>query len=88
MILVIYDVADNKKRRRIVKLLESYGNRVQKSAFECDISQASVMEIERRALELIDVEEDSFRLYSMNSYNTLFSIGGPEQEKAKEYDVV
>lgn len=34
IVLVIYDIVDNKKRNRMVKCLERYGVRVQKSAFE------------------------------------------------------
>lgn len=34
LILVIYDIVDNKRRRKMVKFLEKYGLRVQKSAFE------------------------------------------------------
>ena len=34
IVLVIYDVVDNKTRNRLVKCLERYGVRVQNSAFE------------------------------------------------------
>lgn len=33
LVLIIYDIVDNKRRLAMVKLLESYGRRVQKSAF-------------------------------------------------------
>ena len=32
LVLIIYDIIDNKRRSKMVKLLESYGVRVQKSA--------------------------------------------------------
>jgi len=38
-VLVIYDVSDNKKRRRIFRILNGCGTRVQESAFECIISE-------------------------------------------------
>lgn len=38
LILVIYDITDNKRRSKLVKILESYGFRVQKSAFEARLS--------------------------------------------------
>lgn len=34
IVLIIYDIVDNKKRNKMVKCLERYGVRVQKSAFE------------------------------------------------------
>ena len=36
--LIIYDIASDKIRRKIVRCLESYGVRVQYSAFECDLN--------------------------------------------------
>jgi len=35
LVVVIYDVPDNKRRNRLAKYLKSFGFRVQKSAFEC-----------------------------------------------------
>lgn len=32
--LIIYDISDNKQRLRMVKYLEGFGHRIQKSAFE------------------------------------------------------
>ena len=88
MILVIYDVSDNKRRRRIVKLLESYGKRVQKSAFECNISAATAKDILKKAERWIDVNCDSVRLYTMNSYNTLASVGINVQVESEDFAVV
>ena len=34
-IVVIYDIIDNKRRAFLKKLLNSFGNRIQRSAFEC-----------------------------------------------------
>lgn len=37
--IIAYDVSDNKKRARIVKLLSDYGIRIQKSVFYCILSR-------------------------------------------------
>ena len=34
-VVVIYDIIDNKRREFLKKLLNSFGNRIQRSAFEC-----------------------------------------------------
>ena len=39
LVLVIYDIIDNKRRTRLVKILEGFGFRVQKSAFEARLSE-------------------------------------------------
>lgn len=37
--LVIYDIASNKRRLKLSKLLEGYGTRVQRSCFKVDIEK-------------------------------------------------
>lgn len=44
-VLIIYDIVDNKKRIKFSKMLEGYGKRVQKSAFEAMISSKSYNKI-------------------------------------------
>ena len=39
IVLVIYDIVDNKRRSRMVKCVERSGIRVQKSAFEAFLSK-------------------------------------------------
>jgi len=36
-VVVLYDITDDKNRRRVSKLLESYGYRIQYSCFYCDL---------------------------------------------------
>ena len=38
LILIIYDVVNDKRRNKLAKYLSGYGNRVQKSAFEAKIT--------------------------------------------------
>lgn len=45
LVLIIYDIIDTKRRNNMVKLLESYGNRVQKSAFEALLTNRQYKEI-------------------------------------------
>lgn len=68
MILVCYDVstetaAGRRRLRRVAKVCESTGQRVQKSVFECRVSQSGFEELERRLLAEIDATQDCLRLY-------------------------
>ena len=38
-LLVIYDITDDRRLRKIARVLRNYGQRVQKSAFECVLSE-------------------------------------------------
>lgn len=60
--LITYDITDNAKRLKLSKLLQDYGDRVQKSVFEADLSAGEVAEILRRAASLV-ASTDSLRLY-------------------------
>lgn len=68
LILVCYDVstetaAGRRRLRRVAKVCESTGQRVQKSVFECRVGQAGFEELERRLLAEIDLTQDCLRLY-------------------------
>ena len=65
MILVIYDIVDNKKRTKLAKKLLGYGNRVQLSAFECHLSLRQYEEMLSKILPMIDEEEDLLRIYRL-----------------------
>jgi CRISPR-associated protein Cas2 len=36
--LIAYDIADHRRLRRVIKVMESYGERLQYSVFLCDLS--------------------------------------------------
>jgi len=62
--LIIYDIHANKTRRKVVKLLEMYGVRVQYSSFECYFSHASKKKVKGELSKIID-NDDSVRMYRM-----------------------
>ena len=70
LIIVCYDVntetrAGRRRLRRVAKVCESTGQRVQKSVFECQVTLAEFEALERRLLAEISTEEDCLRLYRM-----------------------
>lgn len=70
LVLVCYDVstetkAGRRRLRRVAKVCESTGQRVQKSVFECQVSLAQFEELERKLLAEIDITTDCLRLYRM-----------------------
>ena len=70
LVIVCYDVntetrAGRKRLRRIAKVCESTGQRVQKSVFECKVDLMHMEELERKLLAEIDLQEDCLRLYRL-----------------------
>lgn len=75
MLLVItYDVntksmAGEKRLRKVAKICERYGIRVQNSVFEVLVSAAEATELKAELRKAIDIDKDSIRFYKLgNSY--------------------
>jgi len=69
-VLVTYDVATEtaagrRRLRRVATVCLGYGQRVQKSVFECRVTEAQLEELQHRLLEEIDEGEDSLRIYRL-----------------------
>ncbi|MBN8462634.1 MAG: CRISPR-associated endonuclease Cas2 [Dechloromonas sp.] len=70
LVIVCYDVntetrEGRRRLRRVAKLCESIGQRVQKSVFECQVDRAQFEELERRLVAEIETEEDNLRFYRL-----------------------
>lgn len=73
-ISVIYDITCTKRRNKLVKLLEQYGKRVQKSAFEIIISDKELKFLIFNIEKIID-DKDNVRIYKLNSQDEIISFG-------------
>lgn len=67
-LLITYDVATDtpagrRRLRRVAKLCQAYGQRVQLSVFECQLNDTQFDTFEARLIEEIDSAEDSLRIY-------------------------
>lgn len=68
LVIVCYDVntetrEGRRRLRRVAKLCEGIGQRVQKSVFECQVDRAQFEALERSLIKEIDAGEDNLRLY-------------------------
>ncbi len=70
LVIVCYDVstetkAGRRRLRRVAKVCESTGQRVQQSVFECQVTLAEFEALERRLLREIEPTQDCLRLYRL-----------------------
>ena len=63
LVMISYDVVEDKKRLKLMKLLKDYGNRVQKSVFECDLSTKTYEQVKSGVEEIINKRKDRVRYY-------------------------
>lgn len=74
LMLVSYDVstvdaAGRRRLRRMAKVCEDWGIRVQNSVFECHVDWAQWVGLRAKLEEICDPETDSLRYYNLgNSY--------------------
>ncbi len=59
--LIIYDIRDPKRLRKVAKMMENYGVRVQKSVFEVEAKDQIIKEMRSKVQALI--EEEDFVVY-------------------------
>ncbi|MBC3537951.1 CRISPR-associated endonuclease Cas2 [Megasphaera hominis] len=85
IVLIIYDIVDNKQRNKMVKCLERYGVRVQKSAFEALLGRKKYTRLIEESQRIIDPSTDSLRIYILDSIINVYTWGLGER---KEEDCV
>ena len=64
-IVISYDIPEDKRRTKVHSLLKSYGQWMQYSVFECEITRAEYAKLCTRLERLIKPETDSIRFYSL-----------------------
>lgn len=81
MYIVCYDISDPKRLRRVARIMEGYGERVQLSVFECPLDAPRYRAMKARIRRVIDPEQDRVRYYRLCGYDrkdVLFDgLGGP-----------
>ena len=64
-VVISYDIPDDRRRLKVAHTLSGYGERVQKSVFECVLAAADYQRLRERLSRLIDVEQDNLRFYHL-----------------------
>jgi CRISPR-associated protein Cas2 len=63
LIVVAYDIPDDRRRLRLAHALKDIGVRVQYSVFECHLEPDGLENLRKRLGKMVDTAEDSVRLY-------------------------
>jgi CRISPR-associated protein Cas2 len=57
--IVAYDICNPSRLRKVARICEDYGLRIQKSVFECDLSAELMKEMLERLKEVVEEKKDS-----------------------------
>lgn len=87
LIVVIYDIVDDRRRARFAKYLQGFGVRVQKSAFECILPNAKYEKLIKGIPQLIGAE-DQIRVYKLTSNADIKAWGTVDLVEEEEVVIV
>ncbi|MEC4815891.1 MAG: CRISPR-associated endonuclease Cas2 [Scytonema sp. PMC 1069.18] len=90
LVLVVYDLPNDKRRTKLSNFLEGYGRRVQFSVFECFLSLEEMRELHEKVKKLVKPVEDNVRFYwiSQDAVSRVLTIGGEKPEPPPKYYVI
>ncbi len=63
--VVSYDIADGRRLRRVARIMERFGKRVQKSVFECWLAEKDRRELEEVLASVVKSPPDTVRFYPL-----------------------
>jgi len=65
-LVVSYDIHDDKRRTRIHNALKNFGQRIQFSVFECDLTKEQILRMQHTLKRIIKEEDqDSVQFYHL-----------------------
>ena len=65
LVIISYDIVDDKRRTILAKKLLDYAKRVQYSVFEGDLTNEQIKIMTKKILPYINKKEDSLRIYKI-----------------------
>lgn len=64
-VVIAYDIVNNRRRRKVEKEVSMYGVRVNKSVFECMLSDSQLEKLKASVLKLLDAKTDQVVYYTL-----------------------
>lgn len=79
LVLIVYDIPDDKRRQKLATFLEGHGRRVQFSVFECFISHSVMKKLYTQIKRRVKPDEDNVRFYwiAADCLPKAMTIGSP-----------
>lgn len=86
LIVIAYDISNDRRRSHVVKLLEKVGTRINFSVFECILTERQYDTLRKEILECISTKEDTVVYYPicLNCYAQIIY----QPEKRSTYPIV
>lgn len=85
--LIAYDIGHPRRLRRVAKICADYGVRMEKSVFECDLTDEQMTQFWARLSRVVDEDVDrvfDYRIGAMERRNIRRLGASPETPDAEE----
>ncbi len=87
LLVVAYDIANDRRRIKLHTLLLGFGTPVQESVFECEVSERQKRALQRRVMRVIRPEVDQVRYYLLCADCALRTEDGDGQRREPGPDI-
>ena len=90
MTVICFDVTDRRRLYLVARELVNFGVRVQKSVFECYLTDQELVELQKRLAKCIDADQDQVRYYFLcnRDVQAAFVDGPGEVTDDPEYIII
>jgi len=79
--LIAYDIREPSRLRRVCKLMEAHGERLQYSVFVCDLTKTELLHLRRDAERIMNLAADSVVIIDLGSLDAArFTFVGQRME--------
>ena len=80
--IICYDIADDKRLRKVFKTMKAYGDHLQYSVFECQLSASDLIQCRQRLSEIINHAHDQVLFINLGpsegrGERTIAALGQP-----------
>ena len=89
-LVIAYDTPSDKRRRRMVKVLKTYGERRQYSLFEARVTRDQLATLKSKLVKIVDEAEDTLAVYFLapEALGKTFRVGHEAVKPLNEPDFV
>jgi len=80
--IICYDIADDKRLRKVFKTMKAFGDHLQYSVFECQLSPSDLVQCRQRLSEIINHSHDQILFINLGpsegrGERTIAALGQP-----------
>ena len=75
--IVAYDITDDKRWRKVFRLMRGYGDHLQYSVFRCELSDRERIELMEKLADVVKHDTDQVLFFSLGP------VGGQRAERVK-----